>query len=221
MRNECNIIRDILPLYVDEMISEDTVSFVEEHLEKCETCRAELEKMKSPNALEIATSDTQKNGEKPFKAFAKKWKKKKIVLVCSTALITIVIIFGAIFIFNQVQKQALQYSQEYIVGQSGIKGNVNVQQYIDIHQDFDIGANKHGFAVFKEPEKALNTLKELYPDAIALIQTEFSLDELTTENCQWYKTYGAQLEAGTPEEREQVNFVAKFLDIYENSFFEQ
>lgn len=73
MRNECNIIRDILPLYIDEMVSEDTVSFVEEHLEKCAACRTELENMKAPNALEIAASDTQANDEKPLKAFAKKW----------------------------------------------------------------------------------------------------------------------------------------------------
>ena len=29
MRNECNIIRDILPLYADKMVSADTESFVE------------------------------------------------------------------------------------------------------------------------------------------------------------------------------------------------
>ena len=46
MKNECNIIRDILPLYVEDMVSADTSAFVEEHLEKCAECRAELEDMK-------------------------------------------------------------------------------------------------------------------------------------------------------------------------------
>ena len=41
MRNECNIIRDILPLYADKMVSADTASFVEEHLTGCAECRAE------------------------------------------------------------------------------------------------------------------------------------------------------------------------------------
>ncbi|MBQ3501344.1 MAG: zf-HC2 domain-containing protein, partial [Oscillospiraceae bacterium] len=36
MRNECNIIRDILPLYAEKIVSEDTAAFVEEHLEHCE-----------------------------------------------------------------------------------------------------------------------------------------------------------------------------------------
>lgn len=56
---------------------------------------------------------------------------------------------------------------------------------------------------------------------ITLIQTEFDLDELTTKTCQWYKIYGTQVKTGTQEEKEQANFIAKFLDIYENSFFEQ
>lgn len=118
-------------------------------------------------------------------------------------------------------EELLQYCQEYVLGQAGIVGNVDVQEYVDIHEDFAIGANKYGFAVFKEPEKALNTLKELYPNAIALIQSEFGLADLTTDTCQQYKLYGAQIVSGTPEEQEQARFISKFLDIYENSYFEQ
>lgn len=96
MRNECNIIRDILPLYIDEIVSEDTISFVEEHLEKCAACRTELENMKAPNALEIAASDTQVNDEKPLKAFAKKWnRKKRIVISAFAAVLLIVALLGS------------------------------------------------------------------------------------------------------------------------------
>lgn len=49
-----------------------------------------------------------------------------------------------------------------------------------------------------------------------IVKTEFYLDELTTESCQWYKIYGAQVQTGTQEERERANFVSRFLDIYEN-----
>ena len=53
MRNECNIIRDILPLYADKMVSADTASFVEEHLIGCAECRAELEKLKVTDVLRL------------------------------------------------------------------------------------------------------------------------------------------------------------------------
>ena len=35
----CHIIQDILPLYVDGIVSEDTKEMVEEHLRECESCR--------------------------------------------------------------------------------------------------------------------------------------------------------------------------------------
>lgn len=99
MRNECNIIRDILPLYIDEIVSEDTISFVEEHLEKCAACRAELESMKAPNALEKAVSDTRADDEKPLKAFAKKWnRKKRIVVTAFVAVLLIVALLGSCFV---------------------------------------------------------------------------------------------------------------------------
>ena len=60
--------------------------------------------------------------------------------------------------------------QEYVVGQGNIKGNVPVEEYISISEDFAIGANKDGYAVFKDPEKALAKLLELYSDGITLIQ---------------------------------------------------
>ena len=33
----CNVIQDIMPLYVDEIVSEDTKKLVEEHLKECDT----------------------------------------------------------------------------------------------------------------------------------------------------------------------------------------
>lgn len=99
MRNECNIIRDILPLYIDEIVSEDTISSVEEHLEKCTSCRIELEKMKAPNALESVVSDTQIIDEKPLKAFVKKWnQKKRIVISAFVTVLLLAVLLGSCFI---------------------------------------------------------------------------------------------------------------------------
>ena len=42
----CNVIQDIMPLYVDEIVSEDTKKLVEEHLKECER----LQKRNGKNA---------------------------------------------------------------------------------------------------------------------------------------------------------------------------
>ena len=91
MKNECNIIRDILPLYVEDMVSADTSAFVEEHLEKCAECRAELEDMKKSNGLEKNNVSVE-DEFMPLKAFKKKWYRQLnlIMTVCvlATAFIT-------------------------------------------------------------------------------------------------------------------------------------
>ena len=40
MKRECSIVRDVLPLYFENMVSEDTAVFVKEHLENCSDCAA-------------------------------------------------------------------------------------------------------------------------------------------------------------------------------------
>ncbi len=91
MKDECNIIRDILPLYVEDMASANTIDFVKEHLETCDKCRRELENMRTPNRLEENIDDMQYDDAMPLKKFKKKWKRQNAILVCATAFITIII----------------------------------------------------------------------------------------------------------------------------------
>ena len=95
----CNTIRDILPLYVDGVVSDDTRNMVTKHLERCEECRNKYEAMKSEVVIPVEDNIA------PLKHFKKEWKKKKVILVCSTILATIAIILCALFIFNHFAYQ--------------------------------------------------------------------------------------------------------------------
>jgi len=48
MKISCDIINDLLPLYVEGLASEDTRKAVEEHVTACSSCRKNLEKMRKP-----------------------------------------------------------------------------------------------------------------------------------------------------------------------------
>lgn len=37
--NQCNIVKDLMPLYADEVASGDSVAFIEEHMKTCADCR--------------------------------------------------------------------------------------------------------------------------------------------------------------------------------------
>ena len=110
------------------------------------------------------------------------------------------------------------YVKEYMTSLGNIVGNVEKDFYIKIDDSFEIGASENGDAVFKNPDEAFETLKEMYSEGIKIIQLEFKLSKFNKKNYQEYKIYGWQVTAGSDEEKEQAQFVSKFLDIYENSF---
>jgi len=46
MKTECDVIRDLLPLYADEVCSDGSRRMIEEHLPECPDCSAMLEKLR-------------------------------------------------------------------------------------------------------------------------------------------------------------------------------
>ena len=49
---DCNIIMDLLPLYIDECCSEESAAAVHEHLETCPGCREVYKSMRAPDVVE-------------------------------------------------------------------------------------------------------------------------------------------------------------------------
>lgn len=83
----CEIIRDILPLYVDEAVSRDTKELVEEHLFTCEACREEVEMMKKTMVLPVHKS-VRTLDQEILKKWRNKWLTKKVIIavvsICAT-----------------------------------------------------------------------------------------------------------------------------------------
>lgn len=44
---QCNIVNDLLPLYMDDLTSEETNSFIKKHLEECQNCQNEYRTFKA------------------------------------------------------------------------------------------------------------------------------------------------------------------------------
>lgn len=124
-------------------------------------------------------------------------------------------------LYYQYQRSELSYSQEYIVGQNNIKGDIDTSYFSSKGKEFEIGANKYGYVVFKNPAEALKRLKNDYKEGLSCIQKEFNLIPINRFNYKSYKTYGWQVTTGSKEEKEQARFVTLFMDIYENSFNKQ
>ena len=152
------------------------------------------------------------------------WKKKRVILLVAAAIL---IVFGGMYVYKLshqdpgFKEPSLQYSQEYIAGTGNIKGNVDTKYFTDKSADFKIGANRYGFAVFKNPDAAFAKFETNYKAGIELIRKEFKLEPFSQTNYKKYALYGWQTTTGTKEEQEQASFVSSFLDIYEDSFHMQ
>lgn len=141
--------------------------------------------------------------------------KKIFVLIIICVVIACVI---GTWSYNKKQSENLKYCKEYIIGNENIKGNIDKERFERISYNFEIGANKFGYAVFKKPENAMKELKSKYSLGIELIKNEFKLQELSNDTMEQYKEYGDQVTTGSDEEKKEAVFVSEFLDIYENSF---
>ncbi len=53
MKVTCNVIKDVLPLYLENMLSDDSCVMVEEHIEQCQECKSYLNEMRTFNKIPV------------------------------------------------------------------------------------------------------------------------------------------------------------------------
>lgn len=94
----CEVVRDLLPLYHDEVVSYVTASEVEKHLDRCASCRQEylLFGEKLPQ-----TGKEQAGSKQKFDDFRKKLKKKKNREKFIACLAAVVCLIGLLLLQDQ------------------------------------------------------------------------------------------------------------------------
>lgn len=88
MKNECSIVRDLLPLYAEGMLSEDSAAFVKEHLDTCEECRA-LSAGEEPSAPTDADTEQRTGEAGVLRTLKKKLRKQTWCAIFITAAVVL------------------------------------------------------------------------------------------------------------------------------------
>ena len=105
MRNECQIVRDLLPLYIENMASDETREFVEAHLSKCPECNAFYFEMTEGGEEKIGDSEAQ-NKILPLQIVKKKLLFKRIVTYVIAGVLSLAILLTAgTLTYNLIDKQ--------------------------------------------------------------------------------------------------------------------
>lgn len=136
MKNECSIIRDLLPLYAESMVSPETASFMEEHLKDCEHCRKEYERLKAPCAVPA------KNDAAPLLMLQKKMAAKRLRTIVLTAVFAVALLVSAFAALDA--PVYLPYTEELLavepVGENGLQIT------------FDPSVTDFNYTVYQDPD---------------------------------------------------------------------
>ncbi len=83
--NPCKITEDLLPLYVEGTCSPGSQEYVEEHVKTCPQCKALLDSMKQPVAVELP----KQNAEKSFRSLSRRLILQRVLLITLCTLIAL------------------------------------------------------------------------------------------------------------------------------------
>lgn len=100
MKYPCNVIRDLLPLYVDEVCSAESRKMIEEHLKECSECKAYMESMsdhasKEKKLIQIDPEDENRKASS-LRNVKKEIRRRQFLTAVITVLVIVCVSFAVI-----------------------------------------------------------------------------------------------------------------------------
>lgn len=174
MTYPCGIIKDLLPLYIDNVCNEESKQAVQNHLSECEKCRSYYEAMKSTEGFEEKRSD---NSEDSKMASSLKNIKNTInkrirnIALCAVASVLVVIV-GFNLLFNAAIKN---------VSLEDITVSANVYSLAELIENLaDEVPNSESVTIFTDENDNSESVQVKIPELGTI-----TLTEDTIEKCQY------------------------------------
>lgn len=203
MRIECDVIQDILPLYVEKISSEASNRLVEEHLKECEKCKGFLKGMNEDVHLE----EVKISNETEIKAVTKTFKKMKKRWIA--ILIASVLVGGVIggFVTNECAKigvcfsnldaiatamnyigylQDKDYESALVYMTEGYMDTYEDVKIRDIYGQVELYDMYHGDVANMTKEEYCQFRKDTYIDRMDRYDDHTKITEYTFQNAYWY-----------------------------------
>ncbi|MCR1842368.1 zf-HC2 domain-containing protein [Murimonas intestini] len=112
MKYPCELVQDLLPLYIDEVCSEESKKAVEEHLSECPDCRAVYAEMRDSDEIELTPSLANRERQKAesYQSVKKKLFRKQLLAAVGAVFALAILVFAAIGILKNTQ-QVVEYNK--------------------------------------------------------------------------------------------------------------
>lgn len=150
MKNECDIVKDLLFSYNDGVLSSASKELVENHLKTCGNCKNALEEIKSEN--ENIKEDKEID---IFKNFKRNLTKKNIIILIGLIVLLLIIMFNILVFknYNEIASTAEIYLKDDITEEQveNIKNKI-----IEVSDNLELE--------YVSKDKALERLKNNFKD---------------------------------------------------------
>ena len=123
MKNECDIVKDLLNSYDEGILSETSKKFVENHLATCKSCKQILKEIKKQNNTASAQEIDY------LKKIRKKISIKNIITTILVIIIALLIFIDSLFFSNYFQKMYVINQNKAII--SSLKLNAEKYENLD------------------------------------------------------------------------------------------
>ena len=111
MKLPCAVARDLLPLYAEDMVEQETKTLMDEHLKACDDCRRRLSEMNVPAETPVDTA-------KPLQNLKKQLRRKRLY---AAALAALCVFVGVYTYFFRVMAIELIPWQDGLIEVVGVK----------------------------------------------------------------------------------------------------
>ncbi len=105
---DCDIVRDLLPLYHDDVVSDVTADAVKRHIERCEACREEYETI----CIEMPVESSDISTREKFAETVRKIRRKRILVTAVLAVVLCICLIGGYY--TQAQFPIVNIPEEEI-----------------------------------------------------------------------------------------------------------
>lgn len=111
MKYNCEIIKDLLPLYCDGVCSDASKAAVEEHIEECGGCNEVYKNLTADSLCPVINTDDEENKVRFMKDIKNKLLIKKIIIAAISVTVSVGIVFG-IYSLCVVPEWGIKYSED-------------------------------------------------------------------------------------------------------------
>ena len=155
-KNECNVVRDLMPLVLDRVASDESRALVEEHMDSCEECRKQYEEMKAdmPEETRAEYEEEQRTIVEALRKVKRQQKKRRIRKIALLVAICMLAVFGSGMLLSWLNSGDWPVDNKlYTLALSQLKDG-----RIVITEDLQFHANSHGMTHIYTEEDGKNIL---------------------------------------------------------------